>query len=223
MRDENEIPEIGDDLLSPVAAARVAELVDSVNQTLYSLTLHAAGRRMMAERGGMDAERAADGFKLLGDLGRQALTEIRLLVHLMRSPSPGELGLVKALQLRLDMAEHWVYEEARLSTEGEVHHLPRVVEQALFRIAQEALNNTLRHAHATAVTVRLWAADDRVNLSVNDNGVGFEPSASAAGSGLVTMRELAAAVDGALTINSAPKQGTTVEVSVTAEPGEGHY
>jgi signal transduction histidine kinase len=92
-------------------------------------------------------------------------------------------------------------------------------ETALFRIAQEALNNVAKHAQARQVTVNLHAAAERVWLTVADDGVGFEPqhSRSAEGSphlGLLTMREQAEAAGGSLEVESAPGQGTRIMVEV---------
>ncbi|UCC61684.1 MAG: PAS domain-containing protein, partial [Anaerolineae bacterium] len=192
------------------------ELHDSATQSLYSITLFANGWRTMAEQGRLD--NVADCFERIGDAGQQALKEMRLLIHQLRPPILEEVGLVGAIQQRLDTVEHRVNVETRLLTQGEVDQLPQAVEEQLFHIAQEALNNALRHAHATTVTVQVCAEDDRFILSVEDDGVGFDPSADTAGMGLVNMRARAAAIGSKVRITSAPQQGTTVEVTL----GEPH-
>lgn len=126
-------------------------------------------------------------------------------------------GLVRALQQRLDAVEGRAAVEARLLVEEE-GRLTAPVEEALYLIALEALNNALKHAAATSVTVRIRAAGERAELEVSDNGRGFDPQAvrDTGGMGLVTMRERAEGLGGALTILSAPGEGTRVKVSVGA-------
>jgi signal transduction histidine kinase len=105
--------------------------------------------------------------------------------------------------------------------------LPTPVETALFRILQEALNNTLRHANATRVDVVLDRKSDEVRLIVEDNGQGFQTEAvqnrrvGERGLGLLGMRERATAVGGALAIESEPGKGTSVYVQIPLkEAGE---
>jgi signal transduction histidine kinase len=82
-------------------------------------------------------------------------------------------------------------------------------------VAQETLNNVLKHAYATQVAVRLVQKDGMIELSVTDNGLGFDPgSVTEGGLGLVSMRERTERMGGTLTIQSAPHQGTTVTVAV---------
>jgi signal transduction histidine kinase len=90
------------------------------------------------------------------------------------------------------------------------------VETALYRIAMEALNNTLKHARASEVTVRLWLEPDRVSLEVEDNGIGFEfdGASPAGGLGLISMQERAEQVRANLEIETAPGDGCTVRVQV---------
>ena len=102
--------------------------------------------------------------------------------------------------------------------------LPPVVETALYRVAQEAMTNVVRHANATQVDVLVQRRGDRVRLMVEDDGVGFEPGRMWPGNhiGLIGMRERAEALGGTLTIESAPGKGTTVVVEVpSADPHPG--
>jgi signal transduction histidine kinase len=109
--------------------------------------------------------------------------------------------------------------DARLLVEGEVE-LPAPVEEALYRIAQEALNNALKHAGAGNVTVCVRSRDGLLELEVLDNGAGFDLSAAGkdGGLGLTSMRERAEKVGGMLDITSAPGEGTRVKVWVKHEP-----
>jgi signal transduction histidine kinase len=91
------------------------------------------------------------------------------------------------------------------------------LEREVFRIAQEALENALRHADAERLRLRLAAADGRLELTVSDDGVGFDPTAPSVRSrrlGLTSMEERAQALGGTLTIESEPGRGTTVRLEV---------
>lgn len=188
------------------------ELHDSVAQSLYSMTLLANGWRTLAQQGRLESPAAC--FEQLEDVGQQALGQMRLLIHQLRPPILEEVGLVGALQQRLEAVEQRAGIQARLLTEGPVQDLPRTVEEQLFYIAQEALNNALRHAYASQVVVRIRAAGVGIVLSIEDNGVGFDLTAASGGLGLTTMRERTERIGGVLSISSVPGQGTTVDVTV---------
>ena len=92
--------------------------------------------------------------------------------------------------------------------------LPAHVQTQLFRVAEEALNNTLKHAAATAVDVIIGGDASHVRLEIHDNGVGFarDPAAAPAGMGLVSMRERVSELGGTFEVDSTPGGGTTVRV-----------
>ena len=98
------------------------------------------------------------------------------------------------------------------------------LEVALYRIAEEALNNTLKHAQATSVVISLHAFDSRVILEISDDGIGFDPQDQGnrrqreAGMGLQNMRERTAALGGQIEIQTRPGEGTTVKVEVEVQP-----
>ncbi len=191
-------------------------LHDSVTQSLYSMTLFAEGWRTLAEQGRLSDP--IDCFRQLEDIGQQALKEMRLLLHQLRPPILEEVGLVGALQHRLDAVEQRVGIETSLQVKGQVVDLTFPVEEHLFRIAQEALNNALRHANASESVVCLHAQGKRIVLSVRDNGDGFDLDTMAPGMGLKNMRERAQAIGGRISVTSQPGQGTTV--AVTVDSGE---
>lgn len=189
------------------------ELHDSVTQQLYSLTLLAEGWRRLAKA---DKLINVDETLLeLGQLGQQALKEMRLLVYELRPPSLEKEGLLGALHQRLAAVEKRAGVTAQLIA-TEVIELPPPIEFALYGIAQEALNNTLKHATATTVSLCLRCTEDAVILEIVDNGSGFDPAQlpSSGGLGLVSMHERAIQMGGALTIHSVPGAGTTVQVTI---------
>jgi signal transduction histidine kinase len=199
------------------------ELHDSVTQSLYSLTLLAEASRRLAADG--DAPRLADTLTRLGDIAHQALKEMRLLVYELRPLELETEGFLGALRRRLDAVERRSGIRARLSIAGHLDLPPRT-EAELYRVVQEVLNNTLKHADASQVTVRLTGTEDHVTIEVEDDGRGFDPSAVAGrgGLGLATMRERAARLGGTVVVDSAPAGGTRVrlEVPLVTAPDSPH-
>jgi signal transduction histidine kinase len=196
------------------------DMHDSVTQTLYSATLLTETGRQAAGVG--DVEIAGSCLDRLSGVTQQALKEMRLLIYELRPPVLEQEGLVGALQQRLDAVESRAGIDARLLTDGELGLDPSC-EEALYRIALEALNNALKHAVADSVVVRIHASDAEIELRVSDDGQGFDPShagsgtpgtRSAGGMGLVTMRERVERIGGTLAVTSAPGGGTTVEARI---------
>ncbi len=143
------------------------ELHDSVTQALYGVTLHAQAARRLLAAG--EVASAADSLGTLQDTAQEALDEMRLLIFELRPPILEQVGLVAAVQARLNAVEGRANLQTRLIAD-EVSALPSVVEQALYRIAQEALNNALKHAHAQRITVHLRQESSRVILEITDDG-----------------------------------------------------
>jgi signal transduction histidine kinase len=194
------------------------ELHDSVTQSLYSLTLFTEATRQMAEDAGQGGIERQIGQ--IGRIGLQALKEMRLLVYELRPPELKEEGLVRALRKRLEAVEGRAGVEARMVVDADdFGRLPRSVELELYRIAQEALNNALKHAAATKVVVHLRKGDGRVELEVVDDGLGFQPEAvrDHGGMGLESIRQRAEGLGGTATIRSARSEGTRVKVIADLE------
>jgi signal transduction histidine kinase len=195
--------------------ARLArELHDSVTQSLYSATLLADATRDFTEAG--EWERVKHYLGRISETARQALKEMRLLLYELRPPIIGQEGLLEALSRRLDAVEGRAGVEVRLLATEWVD-LPAPVEETLYHIAQEALNNALKHAEATTVTVHLHGDADGVDLEVVDNGKGFDPNSvkRRGGMGLLSMRQRTEKMGGKLTILSAPGEGTRVKVEMS--------
>ncbi len=189
------------------------DLHDSVTQALYGITLYsrAAADHLAAGR----TDIAAEHLRELRDTSLDALAEMRLLIFELRPPILAEEGLVAALQARLLAVEG----RAGLKTEFKAEmqgRLPLTVEEGLYRIAQEALNNCLKHAGAHRVVVKVWREDQRVTVTIADDGVGFDPATARerGGLGLSAMAERAAQLGGRLSVNSKPGEGTQVRMEV---------
>jgi signal transduction histidine kinase len=168
------------------------------------------GRRAV-EAGNL--EQAVDHLLRLGQVTQQALKEMRLLVYELRASALEAEGLVGALQYRLDAVEKRAGIEARLEV-GEMTELPALVEEGFYRIAQEALNNALKHAMATLVIVRINSTNEAAELEVIDNGGGFDPAlaSNTGGIGLASMQERAEQLHGSLTVVAKPGSGARIRV-----------
>jgi len=188
------------------------ELHDSLTQTLYSLTLQAeaASRELAAGA----THQANQQLQTIRRTAQQALGEMRALLFELRPPDLEAEGLVAALQERLEAVEARSGLVAEFIVEGE-ETFPQDVETELYRIAQEALNNVLKHAQAHAITLSLHQANGTIVLEVADDGQGFGmTSQPRSGMGLRSMEERAAHLGGTLTVRSAPGAGTRVRVEV---------
>lgn len=186
------------------------DLHDSVTQALYGISLYAEAATRQLGLG--EAPTVADHLFEIRATAQESLREMRLLIFELRPPMLRSEGLAAALQARLEAVEARVGIQTRLQVEGEESLSPQV-EDGLYRIGQEALNNALKHARASSVVVRLCRGPRNVVLEVVDDGVGFEPAAPS-GFGLRGMEERAARLRGTLTIDSAPGRGTRVRVEV---------
>jgi signal transduction histidine kinase len=163
------------------------------------------------------SDQALEHLHELKGLALDALGEMRLLIFELRPPVLEEEGLVSALQLRLDAVEGRVGLQTQLHVEGDIHLTPHA-EGELYRIAQEALNNILKHAQAHHVTLSLCSVPgkDTVVLEISDDGIGFDLAEGrrGGGMGLRGMEERAMQLGGSLTVDTKPGMGTTVRVEV---------
>jgi len=196
------------------------ELHDSVTQSLHSATLMAEAGQRLAGAG--DIDRARGYLIRLGEISQQALKEMRLLVYELRPLALRGVGLVGALQQRLDAVERRSGVDVELSLEEELE-LPDSIEEELFRIAMEALNNALKHANPTKITVTLRKEVQRdvpcIELLISDDGAGFnlDSKEDVGGLGLISMQQRIEKLGGELNIISMPGEGTQVIVCVDLE------
>ncbi len=196
------------------------ELHDSVTQSLYSVTLYAEAAARLLTAGNHTT--AAEHLYDLRDTSQEALREMRLLIFQLRPPALEKSGLAAALQARLDGVEARGGIGTDLVVEGE-EHLPRAVQEELYHLSQEALNNALKHARAHQVRVYLQFMEHATVLQVHDDGVGFdiESARQSGGLGLRGMEERVQRIGGKLLIESAPDQGTRVTIIVPTQKGQG--
>ncbi len=165
------------------------DLHDSVTQALYGISLYAeAATRLLASG---DTALVKEHLSMLQSTALETLQEMRVLIFELRPPVLEQEGLVAALHSRLEAVEARSNLETKLIVRG-ANQLSSKVEQALYRIAQEALNNILKHAHASRATVSLRQDGPNVTLEISDDGVGFEATTSEdrGGWGFVALRSV---------------------------------
>jgi signal transduction histidine kinase len=191
--------------------ARLArDLHDAVSQKLFSVRAKATAAAVLVER---DPGRAVAEIRSVAELAGQAHAELRAVIDGLAPPDLAAGGLVGSLRGYARLAGT-SYGVAVRVIAGDLPGLGAEREAAVYRVAQEALHNALRHSGAAEVRISLTARQGRVILEVADDGRGFAAKAPPDGLGLPSMRERAAAIGGSLTIRSAPGQGTTVKLTV---------
>ena len=195
------------------------ELHDSVSQLLFSAVLNSEAASALVES---DPERAKTRIETVRVSATEAQQQMRdLLTELRLSPLLG--GLTSALNMFITTFSKREGIDTSFSADGERQLAPNI-EREIFRITQEALNNVAKHSQATSATVELAFSSGVVHLSVEDNGVGFDPSHTRQGEtglGLTHMRERAEGLDGKLAIESAPGKGTKITVEAPLEESHG--
>jgi signal transduction histidine kinase len=189
------------------------ELHDSVTQKLFSLRLTAdAAATVLAP-----TDDAASHVDTIRQLAREATDELRAITVGLRPADLAGDGLAAALRKQAELLNR-AHGAQVVFTGCPVPRLRADREEAVYRIAQEALHNALRHGSPARVDVQLSTSDKNMRMVVTDDGGGFDPDdpATAAGRrlGLASMRERAAAVGGRLRVASRPGTGTTVRLEV---------
>jgi len=192
------------------------ELHDSVNQTLFSIVLTSEAAALLAIS---DPQRARAQMEAVQELARGAMEEMRSLIFELRPADLGADGLVSTLRKHVDVLRRVHAAEIELDVEGE-RPLGPAVEREVFRIAQEALWNAVKHARAGRLRVHLAMPDHRVVLTVADDGIGFDPldrRAEGKHLGLLGMRERAEGLGGELRVESHAGSGTTIRLELARE------
>ncbi|MEU9218509.1 GAF domain-containing sensor histidine kinase [Streptomyces sp. NPDC048376] len=189
------------------------ELHDAVSQKLFSLRLTAQAAAALVDR---DPARAKGELHQVATLAAEAAEELRAAVVELRPAALEEDGLVATLRTQIQVLDR--AHSARVTFTGHgVKALPAAQEEAMLRVAQEALHNALRHSGAEHVQVTLRRRGTGTVLRITDDGGGFDPrTVRRAGRhlGLVSMRDRAGGTGGRLTVRSAPGEGTTIEMEV---------
>ncbi len=187
------------------------ELHDSVSQALFGIGLGARTARTLLDQ---DPVKVAAPLDYVLSLAEAGLTEMRALIFELRPEALEQEGLAAALEKQVAAltARYGIAVEVKIE---DGLSTSTAVDEALYRIAQEALHNTMKHAYATRVDLHLSGSASGVALCIADNGRGFDASGSFPGHlGLRTMRERAERLGGTLQITSTPDNGTRIEAQV---------
>lgn len=212
------------ELLHRVVSAQEAErqriareLHDGTGQTLTALGLGLAAAADRLDRDPSAVRRQLIDMK---QMNAQVLQEVHNVIADLRPSVLDNLGLVPALRGHVSAFESRTGIQTQLIVQGKATRLKPEVETTIFRIVQESLTNVVRHAAARSVLVQVVFGDTGVQLSVHDDGHGFDVARALAGEdgraawGLLGIQERASLVGGAAELVSAPGQGTTVRVSI---------
>jgi signal transduction histidine kinase len=186
------------------------ELHDSVSQALYGIGLGARTARSVLDREDFRKESLAPPLDYVLSLANSGLAEMRALIFELRPESLQNEGLVAALgkQAAALEARHQLPVELAL---GEEPELSLEAKETLYRIAQEAAHNVVKHAKAGRIVLRLHAVEGYVQLEIQDDGIGFDAQGNFPGHlGLQSMRERAERLGGTVTIASALGKGTQI-------------
>src|SRR5690348_5775068 len=181
------------------------DLHDAVSQKLFSIRVKARAASVLASRdqSSGDTDRAAAEMESVAALAADAQAELRAVIDGLAPPEITESGLAGSLRRYALLAGKAHGVRVRFAA-SDLPALGADREAALYRIAQEALHNALRHSGAAEVSVSVCAAAKRVTLEVSDQGKGFVPDLAAGGRGLPSLRERAAGAGASLAIRSAP-------------------
>lgn len=189
------------------------ELHDSIAQDIGAVSLNLAIFRNLLPSGASTVlhQRIDDSQELL----EEATQRIRNLMSDLRPPGLDEFGLVPALRAHGERVARRAGFAIHVRGQNPAPPLAQADTMALFRIAQEALNNIVKHAHASTVRITLTSSADELTMKVSDNGVGFDaatPAREAQGMGLMTMTERAELIGAQCAVRSSRGRGTVVTV-----------
>ncbi len=182
------------------------DLHDAISQKLFTSSLLAEA---VVELGRTNFDQITVHLETLRQLNRSALAEMRILLWELRPEQSTKTTLVHQLEQLVETVKDRLQVETHFDA-ASADALTPEVQMAFYRIAQEAINNVLKHAAATTLTVRLLLAEHQGELAIQDDGIGFDPESSSSGLGRESMRERAESVGATLAIQSQVGAGTVV-------------
>jgi signal transduction histidine kinase len=186
------------------------ELHDEVGQSLNALLVDAGNLQKRIPESDAQSRELLNSIRRLADT---SVNEIRDIALLLRPSMLDDLGLTAAIQWQAREVSRRTGLAVKVSAEAVADDLPEGPSICLYRIAQEALQNVMRHAHAKTVHIELRQQLDRLVLSVQDDGIGFDAE-NVRGLGTVGMEERLRQFGGVLRVTSEPGKGTTVIAEV---------
>ena len=193
------------------------DLHDSVKQQVFATTMQIGAAKAVLDQ---NAEETLKHMDQAEQLSRQAQAELGALITELRPVSLSDEGFIASLE---DFSTRWSQQngiEVELAL-SQIPFIPQEIEQALFRVAQEALANVSRHSEATEVMIEIFEKASEIILSISDNGIGFDVTeVSGAGMGLTNMAERLHSVGGVLDIDTREGTGTRIKARCPRTIGE---
>lgn len=169
----------------------------------------------------MDQKKARNELQNLKTIAKDTLDDIRKTIYDLRPMSLDDLGLIPTLERYIYNFNENTWTNVELNIIGQEHELEPAIEVAIFRVIQESLNNIRKHSKATNAMIAVEFIGDRLNLSITDNGIGFNmkemdnaDTKTNGGFGLISIRERIELLEGTFHIRSAPGTGTKLTISV---------
>lgn len=204
---------------------RVArEIHDGPAQSMSNVVLKSELCIKLLDR---DLDKARQELINLKEMVRISIQDVRRIIYDLRPMSLDDLGIIPTLERYISKIneEHDIM--IKFITKGTPCFLPSIISLTLFRLAQEALNNILKHAHATEATVKLSFLEEYIELFISDNGRGFDVEEvhkkirdDGSGFGISSMKERTELLDGEFSIRSEPNQGTRYYIRIPLKENE---
>lgn len=180
------------------------ELHDNIGQMLSVARLQL---NRMAQKA-KDNEKITEISQLIGN----SLEEIRSISKTLNLDIINDIGLIKSIQLEIDRFNRLNFIDSKLEVKGETYKISNKAQIILFRIVQEFFSNTIKHAQATELYVKLDYTPKYLSIFVKDNGTGFKIEKVQKGSGLINMQSRAAIIDTQMNLTS-DQEGTTLRLT----------
>lgn len=186
------------------------ELHDSVGQALIAIKLTLEG---CSNRSDSQMRATIDVAKNMVD---ETIDEVRRVSNALLPAALDEFGIISALRARCEEMAKIAGMRITFHSEGNLDHLDKKSKTYLYRIAQEGINNAIKHSHAANLIVNLLRCDHKVDLTITDDGKGFTfvPDESRLHHGIQNIRERVSLLNGSFTIESEPQQGTRLNISI---------
>ncbi|KNY25091.1 sensor histidine kinase [Pseudobacteroides cellulosolvens] len=205
---------------------RVArEIHDGPAQSMSNVVLKAEICEKLID---VDIEKARFELQNLKRIVRESLVDVRKIIYNLRPMSLDDLGLVPTLQRYISTFQEENKIDVLFKSRGSISDIRSVISLTVFRIVQEALNNIRKHAKANSVSVNIEFIEDKLRLSINDDGVGFDVESLKvkhedieSGFGLFSMKERVELLDGEFNISSRTGSGTRLSIMIPLKQNEG--
>jgi signal transduction histidine kinase/PAS domain-containing protein len=195
---------------------RIAQDIhDTLAQTFGGILIQLQATQYFVKR---NPDLAVEQFKIAIDLARQGLAEARRSVWTLYNRGTDYQALETALPALAECLTRDSTTKATVTVSGNPYHLDPDIGQNLLRLTQEALNNALRHAHATLIQIKLDYTPDLLSLQIQDDGCGFEMSQPIQGFGIISMKQRADCLGSILNINSQVGVGTELAIAIVMSP-----